>query len=77
MTGDHFRELRLATSLKSKQCAEFMGVTTECVSRWENGHQTVPVYAQRLISYAVRYGVEPAPSWQTMKNFPTQGDNHD
>lgn len=59
MSGEHFREMRKACGLKSYEMARWIGVTPETTSKWETGKLAVPVYAKRLISYAVRYGVEP------------------
>lgn len=41
MSGDEFRRIRLAMSLKQEELAALMGVTQATVSRWENGHLKV------------------------------------
>jgi len=56
VTPKELRQSRIDLGLNGTQCAKFMGVTLESYSRWEHGRTRIPVSAQKLMDYRLRFG---------------------
>jgi hypothetical protein len=53
MTPESLRSYRLSTGRNLRQFGEYLGVTPQCVSQWEQGRYIIPTWALKLI-YALK-----------------------